>query len=90
MQVDAYKEYAGGLFKGIHEPIIDMATWKMVQEKLKRPIKTRTIIDDELPLRGVINVIVVNHYQEHHHEANQVNISIIINVSLQGIIILAQ
>lgn len=54
LKVEAYKEYAGGLFNGIHEPIIDLTTWKMVQEKIKRPQKTRTIIDDEIPLRGIL------------------------------------
>lgn len=54
LHVDSFKEHAGGLFQGIHEPIIDMTTWKMVQEKIKRPNKTRTIIDDELPLRGIL------------------------------------
>lgn len=54
LKVAAYKEYAGGLFDGIHEPIIDKTTWMMVQEKMKRPEKTRTIIDDEIPLRGVL------------------------------------
>ena len=54
LKVKAYKEYAGGLFNGIHEPIIDLTTWKMVQEKIKRPEKTRTIIDDEIPLRGIL------------------------------------
>lgn len=53
-QVAAYKEYAGGLFQGIHEPIIDMATWKMGQSKMKKPEKTRTVIDDQLPLRGIL------------------------------------
>jgi DNA invertase Pin-like site-specific DNA recombinase/uncharacterized protein Veg len=54
LKVEAYKDYAGGLFDGIHEPIIDKTTWMMVQEKMKRPEKTRTIIDDEIPLRGVL------------------------------------
>ena len=54
LKVATYKEYAGGLFDGIHEPIIDKTTWMMVQEKMKRPEKTRTIIDDEIPLRGVL------------------------------------
>ena len=54
LKVAAYKEYTGGLFDGIHEPIIDKTTWMMVQEKMKRPEKTRTIIDDEIPLRGVL------------------------------------
>lgn len=54
LKVDTYKNYTGGLFDGIHEPIIDTTTWKMVQEKMKRPEKTRTVIDDEIPLRGVL------------------------------------
>lgn len=54
LKVKEYKDYAGGLFNGIHEPIIDSVTWKMVQEKIKRPEKTRTIIDDEIPLRGIL------------------------------------
>lgn len=54
LKVDAYKDYTGGLFKGIHEPIIDMMTWKMVQEKMKRPSAIRTVIDDEIPLRGIL------------------------------------
>ena len=54
LKVDAYKDYAGGLFKGIHEPIIDMTTWKMVQEKIKGPSAIRAIIDDEIPLRGIL------------------------------------
>lgn len=54
LKVETYKEYQGGLFKGIHEAIIDITTWKLVQEKLKRPVTTRTTIDDEIPLRGVL------------------------------------
>ncbi|MCA5004963.1 recombinase family protein [Sphingobacterium bovistauri] len=55
LKVDAYKNYEGGLFNGIHEPIIDKTTWTLVQQKLKRPEKTRTVIDDEIPLRGILN-----------------------------------
>src|SRR5690606_15666710 len=54
LKVEAYKNYAGGLFDGIHEAIIDKTTWMMVQEKMKRPEKTRTVIDDEIPLRGIL------------------------------------
>jgi len=54
LKVNAYKYYTGGLFEGIHEAIIDTTTWRMVQEKIKRPQKIRTIIDDELPLRGLL------------------------------------
>ncbi len=54
LKVTAFKEHEGGLFQGNHEPIIDISTWKMVQEKMKRPEKLRTILDDEIPLRGIL------------------------------------
>lgn len=54
LYVDAYKDHPGGLFPAIHEPIIDMTTWQMVQSKMKKPEKVRTVIDDEIPLRGVL------------------------------------
>ncbi len=50
----AYKEHPGGLFPAIHEPIIDMISWKMVQSKFKSISKPRTIVDDSLPLRGIL------------------------------------
>ncbi|WP_343657996.1 recombinase family protein [Chryseobacterium sp.] len=46
LKVDAHKDYPGGLFNGIHEPIVDRTTWDFVQEKLKRPTTTRTVIDE--------------------------------------------
>lgn len=54
LNVSAYRDHSGGLFSGIHEPIIDITTWKMIQEKMKRPEKTRAVIDDEIPLRGIL------------------------------------
>lgn len=54
IKAKAHRDSPGGLFPGIHEPIIDKATWQMVQEKMRRPEKTRTIIDHEIPLRGVL------------------------------------
>ena len=54
LHVDAYKNYPGGLFPANHEPIVDMTTWQLAQEKLKRPIKKRAIIDDDIPLRGIL------------------------------------
>lgn len=54
LKVEPYKDHPGGLFPGIHEPIIDIHVWKMVQNKMKRPEKIRSIIDDEIPLRGVL------------------------------------
>jgi len=54
VKVEAYKNYPGGLFDAIHEPIIDKTSWMMVQEKFKNPTKQRVVIDDELPLRGIL------------------------------------
>ena len=34
--------------------IIDKLTWNMVQAKIKRPVKERSIIDEAIPLRGVL------------------------------------
>ncbi|MBX2952260.1 MAG: zinc ribbon domain-containing protein [Leadbetterella sp.] len=52
--VESYREYAGRLYPGIHEPIVDITTWNLTQAKLKKPIKGKTIIVDEMPLRGVL------------------------------------
>lgn len=54
LKVEAYKNYPGGLFDAIHEPIIDKTSWMMVQEKFKNPNKQRVVIDEELPLRGIL------------------------------------
>lgn len=54
IKANSHQGAPGGLFPGIHEPLIDMVTWQMVQEKIKRPEKTTTIIDNEIPLRGVL------------------------------------
>ena len=52
--VDAFKDYPGGLFPAQHEPIIDLTTWEMVQRKLRKPEKERVVIDEKIPLRGVL------------------------------------
>ena len=52
--VQSYKDYPGGLFKAKHESIIDYVTWQNAQQKLSGTDKTRVIVDDELPLRGVL------------------------------------
>lgn len=53
-QVEGHKHMPGGLFPAIHEAIIDMHTWQQVQKKINGPVKTKTIIADDLPLRGVL------------------------------------
>lgn len=54
LRVQGYKEYPGGIFPAIHEPIIDFSTWQMIQNKMKKPEKVRIILDDQLPLRGIL------------------------------------
>lgn len=54
LKVDAYKQYPGGLFPAIHEPVVESLTWRMVQSKMKKPEKIRTVLDDQIPLRGVL------------------------------------
>jgi site-specific DNA recombinase len=54
LYVEAFKEHPGGLFPWIHEPIIDITTWQMVQRKMKKPEKVKTVIDDQIPLRGIL------------------------------------
>ncbi|MBC9794956.1 recombinase family protein [Sinomicrobium weinanense] len=54
LKVKPFKNYPGGLFPGAHEPIIDRVTWHEVQTKMKKPKKTRTKIDDNIPLRGIL------------------------------------
>jgi site-specific DNA recombinase len=46
----AFKEHPGGLFPARHEPIIDKTRWRMVQSKMAKPGKVKTIIDDAIPL----------------------------------------
>lgn len=61
LKVQGYKEYPGGIFPAIHEPIVDITTWQMVQAKLKKPEQVRSILDDNLPLRGVLKCHCGNH-----------------------------
>lgn len=54
LKVQGYKDLPGGIFPAIHEPIIDITTWQMVQNKMKKPDKTRSVLDEEIPLRGIL------------------------------------
>lgn len=54
VRVEPFKDLPGGLFPAIHEPIIDKVSWQMVQGKMKKPDKVKVVIDDEIPLRGVV------------------------------------
>ncbi|SCW48948.1 recombinase family protein [Mucilaginibacter sp. NFR10] len=49
-----FKEYPGGLFPARHEPLIDMTTWNIVQNKLQKPDRSKKSLDDEIPLRGIL------------------------------------
>lgn len=54
LKVKPWKDKPGGLLSGSHPPIIDRATWNMVQEKFKQPAR-RVSFRDDLPLRGVLH-----------------------------------
>lgn len=54
LRVESFREFPGGLFPGIHEAIIDKDTWRLVQNKINEPKRTRAILDEQLPLRGIL------------------------------------
>lgn len=87
LHVKPYKEYPGGLFPAILEPIIDIDTWKIVQDKMKKPVKFRTVIDDQIPLRGLLKCHCGQRLVELHQGVDQADITIIINVKFQNTII---
>jgi site-specific DNA recombinase len=45
----------GEYVKGIHEPIIDMETFNHAQRLLNKETKIKILVNDEVPLRGVIH-----------------------------------
>ncbi len=51
--VEPHKHLHGGLFKAIHEPIIDMHTWQLVQQQIRRG-NAKKILDEDFPLRGFL------------------------------------
>lgn len=53
-RVKPFKEYPGGLFPLNVEPLISLHEWNEVQKAFEAPIKERTIVDDNLPLRGLL------------------------------------
>lgn len=52
--VEPFKNYPGGIFPAMHEPIVDIATWEQAQRKLKKPEKEKVVVSEEMPLRGVL------------------------------------
>lgn len=52
--VKQWKDNPGGLFKGKHEPIVDINTWQLVQQKFKLP-RINASLSEDLPLRGVLH-----------------------------------
>ena len=54
VRVEAFKDLPGGLFPAIHEAIIDKSSWQMVQGKMKKEDKVKVVVDDDIPLRGVL------------------------------------
>ncbi len=55
IKVPGYGDDPGGwLTKGIHEPIINLSTWEHVQELLDPRKTKRTVMNESVPLRGVL------------------------------------
>ena len=54
IHVRAYKEYPEEIVDGMHEPLVDRITWLAAQSKLKRRENPVKLLDEELPLRGVL------------------------------------
>jgi site-specific DNA recombinase len=53
--VKPYKDQPGGIYPlADHVPIIDLVTWNQVQEKMNKKLKPRTVISEDVPLRGAI------------------------------------
>lgn len=52
--VEPFKDNPGGLYPAKHQAIIELHKWYRVQEKMKRPQKTKVVVADELPLRGCL------------------------------------
>lgn len=52
--VKPFRELPGGVFPANHEAIIDAITWDAVQRKLQAPEKTKVVMVDEVPLRGLL------------------------------------
>ena len=53
--VKPWKSMPGGLFPAKHDAIIDIITWKQVQEKLKSSKKKGISLSEELPLKNVLH-----------------------------------
>lgn len=54
LKVESFREFPSGLFPGIHKAIIDKDTWRLVQNKINEPKRTKIILDEQLPLRGIL------------------------------------
>jgi site-specific DNA recombinase len=54
IHVHAYKEYPEEIVDSMHEALVDRITWLAAQSKLKRREHPIRILNDELPLRGVL------------------------------------
>ena len=54
LEVKPFKDHPGGLFPALHEPIVSYTTWQLVQQKRQNKRVYKKVIDDDLPLRGVL------------------------------------
>jgi site-specific DNA recombinase len=53
-QVKPWREHPGGLFPALHQPLVDMITWKDAQVKLKGKTRPGITVSEAMPLRGVL------------------------------------
>lgn len=54
IRVRAYKVYPEEIVEGAHEALVDRITWLAAQAKLKRKDRPVQILNDQMPLRGVL------------------------------------
>lgn len=52
--VKSHRGLPGGLFKGLHQPIIDVVQWQQVQQLKNKKPQVKSIVSDDMPLRGVL------------------------------------
>lgn len=54
LHVKAYRDFPEEMVEGIHDPLISKTEWNIVQDKLNGKNKPKQIVNDDMPLRGVL------------------------------------
>lgn len=55
VRVPAYYDEPEELVESVNPAIVDKSTWWRVQAKLSGKVQNRTVVNEEVPLRGVVN-----------------------------------